>query len=154
MATPTTLLAGIVARFQKTVQTDYQNMTVWMGQAPENTPLPLTVIKYNTKYEWHFGGGAGANGGTCYYTEGDLTFYVFAKGLATLEQIANDVTVEFNQYDMQQSLIIQNAETFELTQTSYMVDAEPDRTTDAEQVYRAELVFDCKVSWTLQKSAR
>lgn len=145
MATPTTLLAGIVTRFTSTVLVTYPKMSVWYGQAPEGTATPLTVLKYRADFEWNF------EPTEMYYTKGELTFHVFAAGLATVEGMASSITTVFNQNET--SISIVNAADFSMQQKTYMVDVEPDRTVDQEQIYRAELMFEVFVSWFLPVSS-
>ena len=150
MASPAPgILGAVEARFPQVVT----GLTggLWLGQVPEQipdpsgsgtvrTPLPCGCLKHlGEQTEWTFE--------DAYVDEGAVAFVLFERGAAAVEALAKQVRDGFaKNWGLIQ---VQGGEVVSFLRTRYLVDAEEERAADGEQVYRAEVEYQYRVTGTI-----
>lgn len=144
-----TLLQALVSRFHrdnvlKTVFDVGADACPWVTEAPEQSTLPLCTIEHGGEvpdYTFEL----------AYKTDGEITFRVYAEGLAAVEALAANVMDCYDRLmDDPQELVITGARCTGCYRNNYTVRREPERSPTGDWVYSVELPYSFKIRRTLR----
>jgi hypothetical protein len=141
MATPTTLLGSLTARFEADATlASLVPSGVWVSQVPEGTPLPFVVILHGGEVpEWYTERD--------YVEQGTVQFLCYAKGCAAAEAVATAVKDAFDWQPL--TITGHNAASIEVRRTNYTVSAtDMHRAADGEIVYEAAVEYQTLIRKT------
>jgi Protein of unknown function (DUF3168) len=132
MATPTTVLGGLLAVYQADNVLPTLAPAFWTGQAPENTPLPYLVLEHQgEEVQWNSEGGI---------EETRCTLHAFCEGAAACEAIVGAIRTA---YDFVR-LSLDGVADMGVMRTGYTL-VPDERAGDADLVYHAAVSFLVRV---------